>query len=375
MRRDLDALTRETFDVLIVGGGITGAGVAFDAATRGWRVALIDQADFASGTSSVSSKLIHGGLRYLEYGQVRLVYEALRERGWLLWAAPHLVRPLRFVIPFFRGDRVPPWQWRVGLTAYDLLAGRANIRRSRPLSLTALCRELPGLRRLQLRGGAAYYDAQMDDARLCLEVLHSAQAHGAVLANYVQALSFRTAAGRVTGVVARDRLAGNDVTIAARVVLNATGPWVDQLSRRTGETAEAQLAPTKGVHVLLPDRGLTSALLLLHPRDGRVFFVIPWLGRTLVGTTDTETSQGPEALTVAPEDVAYLLEAYRYFFPNDGDVAVLGTFVGLRPLIRSRPGEPSARSREFRIFSSSDGLVSVAGGKYTTFRSMAERIT
>jgi glycerol-3-phosphate dehydrogenase len=375
VQRNLDALIREQFDLLILGGGITGAGVAVDAASRGWRVALIDKGDFASGTSSVSSKLIHGGLRYLEHGHIYLVYEALHERRWLLRAAPHLVTPLRFVLPFYQGARVPPWQWRLGLMLYDLLAGGANIHRSRPLLQADLRREISGLRCGSRLGGAVYYDAQMDDARLCLEVLHTAVAHGAVIANYVEAIAFEKSGTTIQGVVARDHVAGKEFSIRARQVLNATGPWVDAVGKLAGGTAEPRLAPTKGVHIILPDRQLAAALLLLHPRDGRVFFVIPWLGKTLVGTTDTVSPETPDALTVQVEEIEYLLEAWHYYFPDAGDAPVLGSFAGLRPLIRAKPSEPSARPREFRIFTSPGGLITVAGGKYTTFRAMAERIT
>jgi glycerol-3-phosphate dehydrogenase len=375
MQRTLEALTDGIFDLLILGGGITGAGVALDAASRGWRVALIDKGDFASGTSSVSSKLVHGGLRYLEHGHIHLVYEALHERGWLLQAAPHLVRPLRFVLPFYEAARVRPWQWRLGLMLYDLLAGRANIHRSRPLLPADLQHEMPGLRGAGRLGGAAYYDAQMDDARLCLEVLHTAVAHGAVIANYVEAAAFEKSRTTICGVVARDHISGKEFSIRARQVLNATGPWVDAVCRLAGETAQPRLAPTKGVHIILPDRQLAAALLLLHPRDGRVFFIIPWLGKTLVGTTDTVTPEAPDAVTVQAAEIGYLLEAWHYYLPGAGDAPVLGAFAGLRPLIRAKPSDPSARPREFRLFTSPSGLVTVAGGKYTTFRAMAEQIT
>ncbi len=375
MRRDVDALGGETFDLLILGGGITGAGVALDAATRGWRVALIDKGDFAGGTSSVSSKLVHGGLRYLEHGYFHLVHEALHERAWLLRAAPHLVHPLRFLLPFYRGARVSPWRWRVGLTLYDLLAGAANIARSRPLCLQQMQGQAPALLADGLTGGACYFDAQMDDARLCLEVLQTAAQHGAEVANYVEAIQFVKSGGIIAGAVARDHVGRHEISIRARQVLNATGPWVDAVSCLAGDDAGPRLAPTKGVHLILPDRALNSALLLLHPRDGRVIFVIPWLGKTLLGTTDTVTTEGPDALAVSAQERDYLLEAWRHYFPGDRDPSVLGAFAGLRPLIRFDSREPSARSREFRLFESPSGLVSVAGGKYTTFRAMAAEIT
>jgi len=349
--------------------------VALDAATRGWRVALIDKGDFACGTSSVSSKLIHGGLRYLEHGQFGLVYESLHERRWLLRAAPHLVRPLQFLLPYYDDSRVRPWQWRLGLTLYDLLAGRDNLQRSRPLRRHEVRRAVPGLADAGLHGGAAYFDAQMDDARLCLAVVQTAVRHGAVVANYVEAIGFDREGGTIAGARACDQVTRHEFTIHARQIVNATGPWVDGVCRLAGDSTGPHLAPTKGVHVILPDQGLTTALLLLHPRDGRVFFVIPWFGRTLLGTTDTVSPETADTLAVSPEEITYLREGWARFFPESAEAPVLGSFAGLRPLIRAEAEAPSARSREYQIFTSPTGLVSVAGGKYTTFRTMAEDIT
>lgn len=376
MKRQLDQLTKGSFDLLILGGGITGAGVALDAALRGFRVALIDKGDFASGTSSVSSKLVHGGLRYLEHGDFSLVYEALHERQLLLQNAPHLVHPLRFVIPVYQGSRLPSWQWRIALTLYDFLAGNRNLRRSRPLLLDKLTQLHPQLVTDQLQAGAEYFDAQMDDARLCLEVIKTSVGQGAVAANYVEALAFEQEGGRVAGVQARDQVTGQRFRIHARQILNATGPWVDAVCRLAGEAGGPQLKPTKGVHLVVPDRKLRSAFLLLHPADGRVFFVIPWLGKTLIGTTDTFVPEGPDQLWVTPADVDYLLEGHnRFLKPALKAEDVLGSFVGLRPLIGSKPGEPSSISREFKVIEGPSGLVSVAGGKFTTYRRMAETVT
>jgi len=375
MKRQVEALTEETFDLCILGGGITGAGVALDAATRGWRVALIDKADFASGTSAASSKLIHGGLRYLEYGHFSLVHESLTERGRLLRNAPHLVEPLPFVLPFYEGQRLRPWQWRLGLTLYDFLAGRANLARSRPLSVRHLKRTYPNLRIAGLHGGTRYHDALMDDARVCLTVLKTAARHGAALANYVEAVEFEKTQGSIGGILAKDRLTGQSFLIRSRAVLNATGPWSDAVCRLAGDDGVPHLQPTKGVHLIVRDLGHRSAFLLLHPRDGRVFFLIPWLGKTLIGTTDTQPEGSADSLQVLPEEIAYLLEGYNHHFqPPLGAGDIMGTFAGLRPLIRARPGEPSARSREFRLHVSPSGLVSAQGGKFTTFRQMAEDI-
>ncbi|MGE3803699.1 MAG: glycerol-3-phosphate dehydrogenase [Gemmataceae bacterium] len=376
MHRDLDALREGTFDLLIVGGGITGAGVALDAAARGLRVAVVDKGDFASGTSSVSSKLVHGGLRYLEHGYFHLVYEALHERTRLLRNAPHLVRPLRFIIPFYRAARLPGWKWRVGLTLYDLLAGRGNIRRSRPIPLSDLRREFPTLKPANLLGGAEYYDAQMDDARLCIEVHKTAVSLGARACNYVEVAGFEQA-GSLTHTQCVDRLGNNTFTVHARQVLNAAGPWVDSVCARAGDTRGPQLRPTKGIHIITANPGLHAALLLLHPADGRVFFVIPWLHtHLLIGTTDTKEDVSPDGLKVRQDEIDYLLTGYNHHFePGLQSEAVQGSFAGLRPLIRSRPEDPAAMSREYRLIESPGGLLSAAGGKYTTYRQMAEEIT
>lgn len=375
MKRDLPALEQTTFDLVIIGGGITGAGVALDAASRGYRAALIDKGDFASGTSSASSKLIHGGLRYLEYGQLGLVGEALQERALLLRNAPHLVQPLPFLLPFYRGQRLSPWQWRLGLTVYDLLAGRANIARSRPCSARHLQMQDSSLRASELLGGALYWDALMDDARLCLAVLQTAARHGAALANYVEAIGFERHQGALAGLWARDRVADRRFLIRGRVVVNAAGPWADAVARLAGDKGPPHLQPTKGVHLIAPHRHLRTAYLLLHPRDGRVFFIIPWQGKTLIGTTDTFAESAADSVMIQPEDIAYMLEGFNhYYHPGLRPEDVMGAFAGLRPLLRDRPGAPSARSREFRIVASPGGLVTVVGGKYTTYRQMAETI-
>jgi glycerol-3-phosphate dehydrogenase len=376
LKRNLDSLRDERFDLLILGGGITGAGVALDATLRGFRTALIDKGDFASGTSSVSSKLVHGGIRYLEHGSFHLVFEALHERRLLLENAFPLVRPLRFVIPLYRSSRMPRWKARAGLVLYDLLAGTSNLRRSRPMSIKELNGQFPNLQSDQLQGGAEYFDAQMDDARLCLSVIRTTALQGARVANYVEAVAFEKRQGKIIGVRARDKVGDAEFVIHARQVLNATGPWADTVARLAGDSDERLIQPTKGVHLVVPQRNSESALLLLHPADGRVFFVIPWMQKTLIGTTDTITNEDPDSLSVTPAEIDYLLQGVNHYFaPQLQATDVLGSFAGLRPLIRARPGDPSSLSREYRIIESPSGLISVAGGKYTTYRRMAEVIT
>ncbi len=375
MRRNVDALAAETFDLCIIGGGITGAGAALDAAARGWRVALIDKGDFAAGTSSLSSKLVHGGLRYLEHGHFGLVREALVERGRLLRNAPHLVEPLRFLLPFYVRQRVAPWKWRLGLTLYDLLAGSENIARSQPLSIARLRTISPSLQRTGLMGGAQYFDALMDDARLCLAVIRTAAKHAAVVANYVEATGFESANGKLSALRALDKVKGNTHLIRARAFLNATGPWADNISRLAGDVSGPHLQPTKGVHLIAPDHGHRFAHLLLHPRDHRVFFVIPWKNKTLLGTTDTHAEPTPDHLTVTADDTAYLLDGYNHYFsPGVETTGILGSFAGLRPLMLFKPGEPSDLTREFRLHRAPSGLFTSLGGKYTTYRHMAEVI-
>jgi glycerol-3-phosphate dehydrogenase len=382
MKRDPGALGDGIYDLLIIGGGSSGAGVALDAASRGFRVALVDKGDFASATSSASSKLVHGGLRYLENGELRLVSEALSERRRLLRNAPHLVRPLRFVLPFYRGSRLPRWKGRSGLWLYDLLAGSHNLRSTRDRSAFHLRRAFPLLRAHDLLGGAEYFDAQMDDARLGLEIVQTAANHGASVCNYIEAIHIEA-----DHVQLRDCFTGEELAVRARQVLNAAGPWVDRVRRLAGpaEKEGPLLQPTKGVHIVLrgtpyadggPPRSRGCAFTLLHPRDGRVFFVLPWMGHTLLGTTDTFCEEPADSLSVTEAEEEYLLEGFNHFFSSElrrSDIR--GRFAGLRPLLRAAAGDPSSRSREYRIIEGPDNLLSVAGGKWTTYRHMAEVVT
>jgi glycerol-3-phosphate dehydrogenase len=375
----LEALSRERFDVLVVGGGINGAGIARDAAMRGLRVALVEKSDFASGTSSRSSKLIHGGLRYLEQGHVRLVLEAVRERERLRRLAPHLVRPQEFLFPLY--GSLAPWKLGAGLWAYDLLAGWWSVRRHRMLRPRAVHEAEPALRRDGLRGAGLYFDYRTDDARLVLETMLAATAEGATVASYADVVALVKDGGRITGARVVDRLSGREVGINAAVVVNAAGPWVDRVAA-LDEPGATRLRLTKGVHVLVPRAriGHRAAIVLNAVRDGRVMFVIPWGDQSLVGTTDTDHVGGPETPPVVERsDVDYLLETVNHYFPAANLVPgdVVSAFAGLRPLVAPPPGadaDPSDVSREEDIFVSASGLVTIAGGKLTTYRLIAATV-
>ncbi len=369
-------LTSRRLDVLVVGGGATGAGIAREAALRGLAVALVDRYDFAGGTSSRSSRLIHGGLRYLEQRDWKLVSESLRERRILLRIAPHLVRPLAFLFPVFRTDRVSRWKLELGLTAYDLLALRGNVPRHRALSKRAVQDKEPLLKAKGLAGGALYWDAQCDDARLTLATVQSAARSGALVSNYtcVTALDFDSSG--VTGAIVEDQLTGAQGTIHARVVVNATGPWTDGIRQFESPSAGRLIAPTRGAHVMVPRAriGHQHAITFLSPIDGRVMFVLPWGDRSYIGTTDTDDATSPDQVTPTEDDILYLLRSVNAIFPEArlGPEDVSLSWAGLRPLLAQGNGQrPSERSREYTIEVGARGLVTVAGGKLTTYRRVA----
>ena len=374
-------MATEPVDVLVIGGGITGAAIARDAALRGFRTALVEKGDFGSGTSSVSSRLIHGGLRYLEQYDFHLVLEASRERRVLLRIAPHLVRPLPFLFPLYRGARVPAWKVRCGLWLYDLLAAFRNVRVHQWLGRKATLRLEPGLREKGLKAAGLYYDAQTDDARLVLATMRSAAQAGALVANYAEAVSLLKPDGRVRGATVRDLLNDETRTIRALIAVNACGPWVDELRRLDEPGADALLRLTKGAHVAVPRKrlGNTHAITLTSPIDGRVMFVLPWgdADQSYIGTTDTDEAVSPDDVRATAEDVIYLLRSANAFFPqarlspND----VVATWAGLRALLRpARNLAPSQVSREHRITESASGLLTIAGGKLTTHRVMAQEL-
>lgn len=372
-----ERLAKRRFDLLVVGGGISGAGIARDAALRGLAVALVDRDDFASGTSSRTSRLVHGGVRYLEHGYLHLVFEASRERRLLLDLAPLLVHPLKFTWPVYRGARIPRWKLGAGLWLYDLLALFRNVARHRRLSRDEVLAAEPRLAHDGLVGGAAYFDAQTQDARLTLAVVVDAVAAGAVALNHAAAVSLLSEGDRAAGARIRDELTGETFDVHASLVVNATGPWTDTLRRLEDPSARPAVLGTKGVHLTVPAGrvGNAGALILLSPVDGREMFVLPNGAHTLIGTTDTPTREHPEQVRASRGEVKYLLDSVNAFFPAARLEAddVVCAWAGIRPLVASwGGGDPAKASREHELATGPRGMITVTGGKLTTYRSMAE---
>lgn len=377
MKRDVGRLKKEYFDILVIGGGINGCAIARDAALRGARVGLIEKDDFASGASGKTTKLIHGGIRYLEQFNFKLVYEALRERAILLRTVPHLVRPLEFIIPVYKHDPRPLFKIKAGVFIYDYLAGKDNIRCHRSLKKDELIQLERNISPQNLKGGVIYCDAQMDDIRLCLDNAVSACEAGASLANKVEATGFIKENGKITGASARDKLTGENFAIRAKCVVNATGAWSNGLVKMDEPLAPPITRPTKGTHIVYRKLPHDRAILLSAHKDKRVFFVIPWRGLTLIGTTDTDYSGSCDAVYATSDEVEYLLEEARRVFPNENidNSGIIATFAGLRPLVNIQNKLTWHVSREHLIKVSGSGLISVVGGKYTTYRHLAEEVT
>lgn len=368
------------WDVVVIGGGATGLGVALDAAARGFAVALVERDDFATGTSSRSTKLVHGGVRYLAQGRIGLVREALRERRALLDNAPHLAQPLPFVLPLrgARGRWLDRWFYAAGLFAYDRLAGAEGFGRTELLGPAEALARVPGLRATGLAGGIRYWDGQFDDARLALALARTAIARGAAVVNHCAAVALEHANGRVAGVVVEDGETGTRHRLRAGCVINATGVWVDAVRRFESGVEGDLVAPSRGVHLVVPRRFLPGGHALLMPgtADGRVLFAIPWFGATLLGTTDTPCADLATDPAVPAGEVDFILrEAARHLATAPRRADVLSVWAGLRPLV----GKGNARatgsvSREHTVQIAPSGLVTVTGGKWTTYRAMAEDV-
>jgi glycerol-3-phosphate dehydrogenase len=369
----------EAWDIVVVGGGATGVGVAIDAAARGYDVLLLEQSDFGKGTSSRSTKLAHGGVRYLEQGNIGLVLEALKERGLLLQNAPHLVHDLAFVVPNYDWWEAP--FYGLGLKLYQLLAGKYGFGTSRMLSREETLEHLPTLKTEGLRGGAVYYDGQFDDARLLIHMVATAFEQGATLQNYVEVTGLtKDAQGFVNGVSARDVETGNEFRATAKVVVNATGAFSDLLRLKAEPSAAPMIVPSQGIHLVFESSFLQgeSAIMVPHTSDGRVLFAIPWHGHTLVGTTDTPIAAATLEPVAMEQEIEFILATAGQYLtkaPTRGDV--LSVFAGIRPLVRatgvaSGVASTAALSRDHVIHIDRSGLVTVCGGKWTTYRHMAE---
>jgi glycerol-3-phosphate dehydrogenase len=373
--RDTSRFSNHKFDLIVVGGGINGAAVAYLAAACGISVALLEKNDFAGGASSKSTKLLHGGIRYLENLEFDLVHESLKERFIQWQAAPFLVKPLPFVIPVYKNDARPLWMMQLGVWLYDLLSGKYRIGRHRFLSVAEITSMAPGINLDGLTGGVEYFDAQMDDARLCLENVLMADLKGAAAANYVEVEDFiKDKDQHAVGVKALDRLTGKRMDIFASKIIVTAGPWSDELIEKDIPHSVKRLRPTKGVHIVYRGEISPCAFLLQSRSDKRVFFVIPFKGNSLIGTTDTDYHESPDSVQVNDADVQYLLQEAGRVFPNISfdSSKIITTFAGLRPLVADK-GHPSQISRRHAIECNASGIYFVMGGKYTTYRAIAEK--
>ena len=377
MNRDqmLDRLGKGGVEVLVIGGGASGLGCAVDAASRGFKVALLEAYDFAKATSSRSTKLVHGGIRYLQQGNVSLVLEALRERGLLCENAPHLVHDLAFVVPRYRWWEGP--FYGVGLKMYDALARDRNLAPSSWMDREETLREIPNVEPEGLMGGVRYYDAQFDDARMALTLARTAADHDAILLNYMNVTGLTKERGQLTGVVAVDQETSQEHRIAAKVVINACGIFSDRVRRLDDPSVPPMTRPSQGVHIVL-DRSFQpsdSAIMVPRTDDGRILFVIPWHERGLVGTTDTPVDQPQLEPRAFPEEIEFILQnAGRYLNHDPTHSDVLSVFAGLRPLVRDTDEGADTKkiSREHVVMVSPSGLVTILGGKWTTYRKMAQ---
>ena len=366
---------RGPWDMIIVGGGATGVGIAIDAASRGYDVLLLEQSDFCKGTSSRSTKLAHGGVRYLEKGDIGLVMEALKERGLLLQNAPHLVHDLAFIVPNYEWWEAP--FYGLGLKLYQVLAGKYGFGKSRLLSREETLEHLPTLKTEGLRGGAIYYDGQFDDARLLIHMVFTAFEQGATLLNYVQVTGVtKDSQDFVDGVVARDVETGQEFRASARVVINATGAFGDSLRRTADANVKPMIAPSQGIHLVFKAEFLpgNSAIMVPHTSDGRVLFAIPWHGHVLVGTTDTPISSPSLEPVAMEQEIEFILTtASQYLAKAPTRDDVLSIFAGIRPLVKAEGAvSTAALSRDHVIHIDSSGLMTICGGKWTTYRHMAE---
>lgn len=367
----------DSWDLIVIGGGATGLGIAVDAASRGYKTLLLEQSDFAKGTSSRSTKLVHGGVRYLAQGDVALVFEALKERGYLLRNAPHVVKKQSFIIPCF--DWQSEWKYLIGLKMYDWMAGRFRLGQSVYLSRQKVLQALPGLDARGLKGGVEYFDGQFDDARLAVNLAQTAAEQGGVLLNYIKVKGLlKDAAGKICGVTAVDLETDTEYQLYSRAVVNATGIFVDEVLNLDVPARKPLVRPSQGVHLVLDKSFLTGSKALMIPRtsDGRVLFAVPWHEHILVGTTDTPVDESYAEPRALQEEIDFILRtAGKYLASVPGRKDVLSVFAGLRPLAaRSQTNSTKEISRSHKLLVSRSGLVTITGGKWTTYRKMAEDV-
>lgn len=365
---------KQVWDVIVIGGGATGIGISLDAASRGYKTLLLEQGDLGQGTSSRSTKLIHGGVRYLQQGNVALVLEALKERGILRRNAPHLVHDLPFIVPNYDWWEGP--FYGIGLKIYDMLAGKEGFGKSVIISKEKTLEHLPTIEQEGLRGGVQYHDGQFDDARLVIDLAKTATEQGAVIINYMPVIRLIKKSDLVKGVIAQDIISGKEYPLTGKVVINAAGPFLDSIRTMDDPHTQPMLTHSQGVHITLDQSYLPgdSAIMVPHTDDGRVLFAIPWHKKVLVGTTDTPLKTCPVEPVPLSEELEFLLKhAARYLSKDPEKKDVLSMFAGIRPLVSSSASENTAGiSREHIVHISKSGLVTIAGGKWTTYRKMAQ---
>jgi len=372
----LDKVKKETdfWDIVIIGGGATGLGAAVDASSRGYKTLLLEQHDFAKGTSSRSTKLVHGGVRYLQQGNVALVLEALRERGLLIQNAPHLVKNQSFIVPNYDWWEGP--FYGIGMKVYDMLAGKLGIGKSKNLSREKTLELLPTIESEGLKGGVIYYDGQFDDSRLAINLAQTASDHGGYTINYAKVTGLLKTNDAVSGVTAKDQLTGEEFEVNARAVVNATGVFTDDILEMDDSDAQDIIVPSQGVHIMLDKDFLPgdSAIMVPHTEDGRVLFAVPWYDKILVGTTDTPVESPSLEPMAMEEEVDFILaHAKQYLTGNPTRDDIQSVFAGLRPLVNTSGSKDTADiSRDHTLLVSLSGLVTIAGGKWTTYRKMAE---
>ena len=363
------------FDVLIIGGGATGLGIAVDSATRGYRTALVEAGDFAQATSSRATKLVHGGVRYLASGQIHLVYEALHERAVMLRNAPHLVHALPFALPAYTWLDLP--FYGIGLMIYDRLSGKSTMGPTKILGAKATQQRLPNIATKNLRGSILYHDGQFDDARLAFALARTAEDHGALVLNYVRSKSFIKADGKITGAVLQDVETGQETAVHAKCVINATGIFSDDLRRQDDPAIPKLLSVSRGTHIVVAASVLAGETAIMVPKtpDGRVIFAIPWSGRVVIGTTDLAATEVEMEPGHQESEIEYLMETINPYLAKPIHRSdILSVFSGLRPLVTGKSSTTSKLSREHHIDTSPSGLITVAGGKWTTYRRMAEDV-